>query len=770
MKNKTCRVMAFTACLSLLFSACGQTNTAAPENTSVPETTAAVTTAAETTSVTTSETTSAATTSGTTASSAEETKSISVSEVSALSRPRMISDELLQIKTPAPTKKDYLTYSPDLSDVYFGMNWVSDEEKELLAKNGFVIGNSAHGEAEFFQAYELNRYLDHTTYVTTDSLLHTYHLYFQHLMKKSEKEHLIPLMKDVSIDMLKKSGEHYTALKGTEWENAARMELEFFAVGAALIDPSVTIPPEVSDEVSAELKLIDSAAGIDRSNIFPDKLEDYSQYKPRGYYDETNELKQYFRAMMWYGRMGFKQKDDDCNRAALLMTLGLEGETLEKWEKVYTVTSFFAGDADDYLYYEYRPIIDAVYGRDITAADLAGKDAEWTQFTELAEQVPPPKIYSVVVSDDMSDEEKEDEQKGYRFMGQRFSLDEAAFTQLCYHTVEKSADDRKRLLPDPLDFPAALGSDTALDIIRKNGNADYPNYEEQMSSVRSSIEQSPESTWSSSLYSGWIYTLRPLLEEKGEDYPPFMRTEAWRKRSLITFEGSYTELKHDTVLYSKQFMGEMGGGWDPPDDRGYVEAEPLVFRRLEQLSADTKNGLMGYGMISDAEAKDLDILSELCDRLAVIAEKELAGELPTDDEFDLIRTIGGQLEHFWEEVTRADFPDEEFITANEHPVAIAADIATDPNGEVLEFGLGNVAQITVLVEVDGIVKLASGPVYKFYSLKVPLNERLDDSSWRRMIAVDEVGEDENGWSIKKHDPRVVQPEWTEDIWLDVWYY
>ena len=154
----------------------------------------------------------------------------------------------------------------------------------------------------------------------------------------------------------------------------------------------------------------------------------------------------------------------------------------------------------------------------------------------------------------------------------------------------------------------------------------------------------------------------------------------------------------------------------------------------------------------------------------MIAEKELAGELPTDDEFDLIRTIGGQLEHFWEEVTRADFPDEEFITANEHPVAIAADIATDPNGEVLEFGLGNVAQITVLVEVDGIVKLASGPVYKFYSLKVPLNERLDDSSWRRMIAVDEVGEDENGWSIKKHDPRVVQPEWTEDIWLDVWYY
>ena len=30
-----------------------------------------------------------------------------------------------------------------------------------------------------------------------------------------------------------------------------------------------------------------------------------------------------------------------------------------------------------------------------------------------------------------------------------------------------------------------------------------------------------------------------------------------------------------------------------------------------------------------------------------IAEKELRGELPTDEEFELIRSYGGQLEHFW---------------------------------------------------------------------------------------------------------------------------
>ena len=52
-----------------------------------------------------------------------------------------------------------------------------------------------------------------------------------------------------------------------------------------------------------------------------------------------------------------------------------------------------------------------------------------------------------------------------------------------------------------------------------------------------------------------------------------MRSEQWARKNLSTFLGSYTELKHDSVLYAKQVMAEMGGaGMDEkPDDRGYVE-------------------------------------------------------------------------------------------------------------------------------------------------------------------------------------------------------
>jgi len=38
--------------------------------------------------------------------------------------------------------------------------------------------------------------------------------------------------------------------------------------------------------------------------------------------------------------------------------------------------------------------------------------------------------------------------------------------------------------------------------------------------------------------------------------------------------GSWTELKHDTILYAKQVMAEMGGGGPQTPPHGYVEPNP----------------------------------------------------------------------------------------------------------------------------------------------------------------------------------------------------
>ena len=684
-------------------------------------------------------------------------------DITYLPRPSLLSDFNAGDDSTSGSAQ-WQTPAADLSNVYIGDFYLDNEQKRMLGQNGFVLTPGWNNE--YFEIYEHNRYANDANYITTDSMMHTYHLYFAHLLKKLEKTKLSAEMLDVSRQMRETSLLQYSHLKGTEWEDAAKITAAFFTVGEKLLDPDASVSEEVSDAVNAELSLISAASGIGDSAIFPDVKEDYSQYKPRGYYDSSEDLQRYFKAMMWYGRMGFRQDNDTLNRASVLITLGLTGDALEKWSEVYTVTSFFAGQSDDFGYYEEKPVVDAVYGKDCVVESLVGQNDAWEKFKALCKQLPQPQINSVPVYAADSDEEQQAAQKGFRFMGQRFSIDEACFTQLCYRQVKENDLGEKRLLPDALDFPAALGSDTALSILDQQGSTNYPNYGDQMQTLRTTVHNAPLSTWTANLYSSWIYTLTPLLQSKGDIYPPFMQTDAWRKRSLLTFEGSYTELKHDTILYSKQMMGEMGGGEIPEwDDRGFVEVEPVVFARLKALVASTSAGLSGYGMLDAADKENLNILAELSGKLETIAKKELAGELPTDEEFELIRSFGGQLEHFWEEVMRAEHPEEEYYSPQEHPAALIADIATDPNGWCLEVGTGRPMEITVVVQVDGQLKIASGAAYSFYQFQQPMDHRLTDLEWQQMLGIAWRGDE-----YPRKDKSVKFPDWYSDILYIPDYY
>ena len=674
-------------------------------------------------------------------------------------RPSLLGDRIKAVQLAAFTPAAVEKPAADLSNVYLGgFDYLTEKQRAKLAENGFFLYGQWY--SEFFELYEDNRYQKRANYVTVDSMMHTYHLYFAHLLQTIEENSLSSKLQTLSAQMLQTAQQHYAQLKDTEWAEAAKTELAFFAVAANLLDPDAEIPADVAEPVGTELAAIASASAVTGSAVFPGVNEDYSQFKPRGYYDSTEQLQRYFRAMMWYGRMGFRQDNETFNRAAVLITAALRGDALKNWSDIYDVTSFFAGASDDISYYEMRTVAEAVFGADYTVGSLVGNTEGWSRFAALCKELPAPAINSVPTYDSDSDEEHDAAQKGFRFMGQRFSIDAASFTQLCYRNVKENSAGNKRILPDALDFPAALGSDTALDVLKQAKKTDYPNYQQQLDMLRSTISQAPVSTWNANLYSAWIYTLLPTIAEKGTEYPFFMQSDAWRRKALVSFEGSYTELKHDTVLYSKQYMGEMGGGGEEVDydDRGYVEAEPEVFARLQALVQATKEGLSDYGMISEADAKNLDILAELAGKLSAIAVKELSGALPTDAEFDLIRTYGGQLEHFWEEVKRAENPDKEYLITQEFPAALITDIATDPNGTCLEVATGNPLEITVVVPIDGKLHVASGAVYSFYQFEQPLADRMTDAQWRLR---QHITYDENNPS--QPEDQVPIPAWYSDL-------
>lgn len=666
-------------------------------------------------------------------------------------RPLLIEEsEKTDDASVVPSVAEY-TVSSDLSNVdNLWQFYLEEGQTQKLSQNGFVVcGNAGN---EFYEIYESNRYSLVPNFVTVDSMMHTYHLYFSYLLKNIEKNYLTDSIAQLSSRMLDNSLAQYAELKGSEWENAARINVAFFTVGAKLLDKDAEVNAEVADIVQYELAQINQAEGISECQI-TGGFEDYSQYKPRGYYEGDPRLESYFKVMMWYGRIHFKQDGGDMDRSALLITKALDedAQAYYLWESVYAVTSFMAGASDDLSVCEYAPIIRECYGNAAQEKDLIGNAQAFLDFHEKITQLPVPAINSIPILDG-----EENVIPGFRFMGQRFTIDASIMQMLIYSNVEKNSAGDNRMLPDVLDVPAALGSDTALQILEENGATDYQGYLENMNKLKQNLSEAEDTLWSASLYAGWLNTLRPLLTVKGEGYPMFMQNEEWTKKNLECFAGSFTELKHDTILYSKQVIAEMGGGMEEePDDRGYVEPEPLVYERLAALTDMTAQGLQRYGMLSEADEENLSRLSELANQLLIISNKELKDETLTDEEYELIKCYGGNIEHFWYEVMKEE-SDSDIISTQECPAAIVVDIATDPNGTVLEAATGNPSTILVVVKVDGMIKIARGSVYSFYQFTQPIDDRLTDAQWRVMMGIQA---DEDGYY--NLDAKIDQPGWTD---------
>lgn len=646
-----------------------------------------------------------------------------------------------------PSIKAYQV-SDDLSNITNKDGFAfSAEAQDFLIKNSFVvIPTTMH---EFFSTYEMNRYDSTPNFITTDAMLHNYHLYFSYLLRTMEKNNLRSELDALTQSLLEKSQKQYDSLKGTDWENSARRNVAFFAVASKLLHPEITIPSYVREEVNLESQLIHNhqesfipspVMNLGNTNSNPTEIlnEDYTQYIPRGHYTKSDDLKTYFKAMMWYGRMTFRASNADETKSAALVTQLLSNQDdYNHWNNIYEPTNFFVGKSDDLGFTQYYKLLSDIYGNVPTLDDLTTNTKQWDAFLSGIQKLNSPVINSLPIYDETIQPDRENAIKGFRFMGQRFTLDASIFQRLVYREVTENNNQQLRMLPMGLDIPAAMGSQEAYSLLNEMGETSYANYPENMEKLQDTIASLDIKTQTQNLYWSWLYTLSPLTQPKEEGYPSFMQNQAWTRKQLETYLGSWTELKHDTVLYAKQCYAEMGGGGEPQDDRGYVEPNPSVYGRLAALTRMTLDGLESRDFLEDSTIASLEQLETLSLKLKTISEKELTEQPLSDEEYDLIRSFGGQLEHFWLEALKdegVDSPSAVF----ENPAALIADVATDPNGQVLEEGTGYVSDIYVVVPVAGTLRIAKGTVYSYYEFPWPSNDRLTDEKWKEMLESDTI--------------------------------
>ena len=644
----------------------------------------------------------------------------------------------------------------DEDDVYYwyhsGAN-LSREAAALIEKNGFAV-TDGRSWAEYFGIYESNRYGYIPSFITTDSAVHTFHLMFDYVLKDLEQNMLYGVLEELTQAMLREAQAQYTKLKGGAFENAALRNVAYFAVAQKLLNPKAQAPNEANSLVAAELALIEAHEGPAPSPVINlgakyenEMLEayqaDYSQFVPRSHYTQTKELQRFFKAMMWYGQMTFRSRYEDEARSALLLTGALYADEAaeQDWIDIYEPTSFFVGECDDITPFQYKAALAGVYA-DLSDLNALTDGAKFAQALEIIRRMQPPEINSVPIYEAVED--REEAITGLRFMGQRFTMDAAIFQRL----MDREVPDR--MLPNSLDIPSALGSAEAAGILGPE-TGKYPEYATQMGKVKEYVKSVPADTWTSNLYWSWLHMLRPFTgERKGAGYPFFMQNSAWVRKELNTFQGSWTELKRDTLLYAKQPMAELGDGGDeqppPPDDRGYVEPNPTVFARLAALVKLTTQGLRARGLLTKTAEEALDTLYKISQQLTAIAEKELENKALTDKEYEFIRTYGGELEHIWQTAKKDEMIANGFAFETEdgysfdlmnflqfHPDAVVADVATDPNGLALTEATGYAKEIYVAFPRDGGVVLGRGVVYSQYEFAVPLAERMTDEDWHQQL-------------------------------------
>ena len=764
---------------------------------------------------------------------------------------------------------------------------LSPEALSLLKNNGFVVistpldiaerevflmssRQNAYPKDDFVAYYNAIRDKDLPIFITTDSLLHYYHIFFDTTLMKLERDLFYKDIWAVSKNLLEESLKEYYETGG-DLKEAVKRNVAYLSVALELLKPKINqimsdetlreeycnpemdpevckmfiegvkqsygdkasfkyfsetefnqytfkVPNLVKNLVQKEIELIEEHKGWDYSPLFIYQ-EDYSQYVPRGHYVKSEKLKNYFKALMWYGRMtaliegspllspgesictgdvgGIVSEYDariQTLQAFLLANQFSQSQDLqERWNRIYAITSFLVGFSDDLGPNEYSEVLKKLFKDEIDPQEI---EENYLELKETILDFPyNPKIYSglgacelLMPCPPLSEKEiqalksqaKEllGKTKGFRLMGQRFTLDSWLFSEIVspysgeyigskppLPTEKKPftftwddiyAEYRKdrpftwvktevKSCPPPaarevkgfprgLDLMALLGSGRAKEILENLGDTEYSDYEKIFSELKKEVDSFSKRDWSKNLYLNWLYVLKSLWNEFGYGYPTFMQTEAWQDKELNTALASWTELRHDTLLYVKQSytMAEMGGMFQPPVV-GYVEPVPEFYARLLALTKMTNQGFKS--LIPQEELEKLMIeaglnrFAEILSKLLDISKKELENKPLNDNEYNFIENFGSISEGLIGTVSGGEIDPEVLKTV------LVADVHTDGNTEkVLEEGVGYIKTAVIAYKLpEGHILLGVGPTFSYYEFKQPMENRLTDEEWRKIL-------------------------------------
>ncbi len=679
------------------------------------------------------------------------------------------AEALLQSYPPQYTYYSYREYPTGLSSI----PWFDSldqrysftmEEKQMLQRNHFMVTErlaSYDWASAFIGLYSA----DMPLFLSTDFILSTLHNSYDAILQTLEWQFLEPNLKELLHALYGQFPQLAESYGGDQRFVKVLEDVDLYVSVALSLSEGATYAPQYgSIETFEEVMEAVESEQMTYMPLFTDgrnRKLDFSQFTPRGHYnrafytpDGIATLEDYFRAMMWLGRIDFLMTappqnpwesnwtDEELRRmqlGALLLNQLLYGsgmrDNLEKHEQIIT---FLVGPDDNLTSGELQSLFEQTL-EDPT--DLFDPE----QFGSFKDRLNASDDYGQKIMSNFFfvDPFSSDPGKlpvSFKLLGQKFLIDSYVFSEVVFDRIIFEGKKIWRPLPDPLDAMAALGNEDALALL-ENELSEYK-YSAKMAGLKYLIEAYDEEFWEQSLYNTWLGAIRSLNPPvSATGLPFFMKTTGWHHQKLNTQLTSWAQLRHDNILYGKQ---SYTGGTGCSYPYTYVEPCPEFYNRLKEFAGNAagffREVLDGIPLAAGERIiAYYDRYEELMAKLESVANKELEGRTLNETEITFLKTMihgymasGPSVSGWYNDLF---FDPAKGLTWD----FTVADVHTQPTelngavvGKVLHVGNGKIDMGVVLAENPcnpGQLMAFAGPVSAFHQHVTAGFERLTDQDW-----------------------------------------
>lgn len=738
-----------------------------------------------------------------------------------LARLGLISPAEFAAMYPAPV--DYLPQlSFDPTTAQYWQDWQTDHsrpglqldfrlnaaELAVFKQYGFVVSERL-GSRSFAGLFYRIYSADLPVFVSADAILQAWHFSYLEMLKELEQTYLFSQMEQILNGVAGQVPAYWKDF-GTGVLKDSILDADYFVTVARRLLTGQPLPSALGQDerVSKTMTAIQNEQLFFAFDLFGAARDvDFSQFKVRGHYTTTEKMKRYFQCLMWLGRTDLRlagvsqlvrpQARRELGTAIVLLHLLQQAGQFDNWARFDRCLQTFVGCADSMTFSQLNELLGAAkIQRPGDIATLAVLD----QFQRAIEQgdVGVQEIRGDVFFSPFGPEQVK-LPVSFTFAGQKFVLDSWVLAKVVFDDVIwdedgiRTFDDKvARRIPSGLDVAfAVLGNDQVVpEIVARINNRtgrrfrDGLFYQHNLAAARNVIDRQAQSAWTNNIYVHWLAALRELSAPTTDAcYPECLRTRAWAMKTLNTQLASWTQLRHDTILYAKQSY-TAGTVCSYPE--GYVEPRLGFWRRMAAMTRGTAELIQAspyagvcqidyeppfafsrtieLATVKTNQTSFLQRFAATMDQLAGIAEKEVAHQplAGTETQFlkELIeynvgsgvrRYTGWYPALFYKNVLQPiDF---DMGAGADKWDALVADVHTDLMSEIhgdpgciLHEAVGNVHFLMVAIDCDGDRMIYGGPVLSHYEFEMPLDQRKTDSEWQSEL------------SQGKHPP---QPDWTQ---------